>query len=47
MHSFSFFANKNMTMGEGGLVTTNNKAMANFSKILRNQVKRRYNHTYW
>ena len=47
MHSFSFFANKNMTMGEGGLVTTNNKAMANFCKILRNQGQEgRYNHTY-
>jgi perosamine synthetase len=47
MHSFSFFANKNMTMGEGGLVTTNNKKMANFCKIIRNQGQEgRYNHTF-
>ena len=24
-HSFSFFANKNITMGEGGLITTNDE----------------------
>ena len=47
MHSFSFFANKNMTMGEGGLVTTNNKKMAEACKIIRNQGQEgRYNHTF-
>tara|TARA_Y200000002_G_scaffold54144_1_gene39592 strand:+ start:4730 stop:5836 length:1107 start_codon:yes stop_codon:yes gene_type:complete len=47
MHSFSFFANKNMTMGEGGLVTTNNERMAKVCKIIRNQGQEgRYNHTF-
>ena len=47
MHSFSFFANKNMTMGEGGLVTTNNLKMAKVCRILRNQGQEgRYNHTF-
>jgi perosamine synthetase len=47
MHSFSFFANKNMTMGEGGLVTTNNKKMAEVCRIIRNQGQEgRYNHTF-
>ena len=47
MHTFSFFANKNMTMGEGGLVTTNNDRMAKVCKIIRNQGQEgRYNHTF-
>ncbi len=47
LHSFSFFANKNMTLGEGGLVTTNETKIANFLKIFRNQGQEgRYNHTY-
>ncbi len=46
-HSFSFFANKNMTLGEGGLVTTNKKKFADFLRIFRNQGQEgRYNHTY-
>ncbi len=47
IHSFSFFANKNMTMGEGGLVTTNEDKIGKFLKIFRNQGQEgRYNHTY-
>ncbi len=45
VHSFSFFANKNITMGEGGLVTTNNNKIAKICQIIRNQgQKSRYNH---
>ena len=44
-HSFSFFANKNLTMGEGGLVTTNNDDIAIKCRIFRNQgQKKRYEH---
>ncbi|MGE5402750.1 MAG: DegT/DnrJ/EryC1/StrS family aminotransferase [Ignavibacteriales bacterium] len=32
---FSFFGNKNMTTGEGGMVTTNNKDLADKLKLLR------------
>lgn len=32
---FSFFSNKNMTTGEGGMVVTNNDAMADRLRILR------------
>ena len=45
IHSFSFFANKNITMGEGGLITTNNDKIANKCKIIRNQGQDyRYHH---
>ena len=45
VHSFSFFANKNVTMGEGGLLTTNNLSIAKKAKIIRNQgQKKRYVH---
>lgn len=45
LHSFSFFANKNITMGEGGLVTTNDNKLAKKLKIVRNQGQnKRYNH---
>lgn len=45
MHSFSFFANKNITMGEGGLLTTNNDEFARVSRIVRNQGQsERYKH---
>tara|TARA_Y100001970_G_C14233481_1_gene860271 strand:+ start:1275 stop:2396 length:1122 start_codon:yes stop_codon:yes gene_type:complete len=44
-HSFSFFANKNLTMGEGGLVTTNDDEIAKKCKIFRNQGQsKRYEH---
>ncbi len=44
-HTFSFFANKNITTGEGGVITTNNKKLAKKLKIIRNQGQdRRYNH---
>ncbi len=46
-HSFSFFANKNITTGEGGAITTNNKKLYNKLKIIRNQGQEgRYNHTH-
>ena len=45
-HSFSFFANKNLTTGEGGLITTNNETLAKKLRIIRNQGQEgRYNHT--
>ena len=46
VHSFSFFANKNVTTGEGGMVTTDDAALAAELRILRNQGQEgRYNHT--
>ena len=45
LHSFSFFANKNITTGEGGMITTNNLSYYKKMKILRNQGQKfRYNH---
>ena len=45
-HSFSFFANKNITTGEGGIITTNDQDMYERLKIIRNQGQEgRYNHT--
>jgi len=45
-HSFSFFANKNITTGEGGMVTTNDSKLATKLRIIRNQGQEgRYNHT--
>ncbi len=37
VHSFSFFANKNVTMGEGGIVTTNDAEVAEKCRVIRNQ----------
>ena len=37
IHSFSFFANKNLTMGEGGVITTNNQELGHFCRMIRNQ----------
>ena len=46
-HSFSFFANKNITTGEGGMVVTNDDDFANILRIIRNQGQEgRYNHTW-
>ena len=46
VHSFSFFANKNITTGEGGMVTTNDDALYEKLAIVRNQGQEgRYNHT--
>lgn len=45
-HVFSFFPNKNLTTGEGGMVTTNNDEHAERLRVLRNQGQEgRYNHT--
>jgi dTDP-4-amino-4,6-dideoxygalactose transaminase len=47
VHSFSFFANKNMTTGEGGVVVTNDDLLAKKLRIIRNQGQEgRYNHTW-
>lgn len=44
-HTFSFFANKNLTTGEGGMVVTNNKKIFDKLIILRNQGQiSRYKH---
>lgn len=46
-HSFSFFANKNMTTGEGGMVVTNDESLYKRLLIIRNQGQEgRYNHTH-
>jgi len=34
--AFSFFATKNLTTGEGGIITTNNQELAEKAKMLRN-----------
>lgn len=34
---FSFYATKNLTTGEGGMITTNDAAMADTLRVLRNQ----------
>ena len=45
IHTFSFFANKNLTTGEGGMIVTSNKLIAKRLKIIRNQGQNyRYNH---
>jgi dTDP-4-amino-4,6-dideoxygalactose transaminase len=41
--SFSFYATKNLTTGEGGLITTNDDVLADKLRILRNQgMRERY-----
>lgn len=37
VHSFSMFANKNITCGEGGFITTNDDKIAEMIGVLRNQ----------
>ena len=40
---FSFYATKNITTGEGGVITTNNDALADGMRMLRNQgMRQRY-----
>lgn len=44
-HSFSFFANKNITTGEGGAISTNDKKLYKFLLQMRNQGQsKRYHH---
>ena len=44
-HSFSFFANKNLTTAEGGAISTNNKKLGEALRRIRNQGQMgRYNH---
>lgn len=46
-HSYSFFANKNITTGEGGMVVTDDDTYAEKLRIIRNQGQEgRYNHTF-
>lgn len=43
--SFSFYATKNLTTGEGGMITTNDDALAERLRILRNQgMRARYDY---
>lgn len=42
---FSFYPTKNMTTGEGGIITTNSKVLARKLRLLRNQgMEKRYHH---
>ena len=44
-HTFSFFANKNITTGEGGMVVTNDDRLEKKLRIILNQGQnKRYNH---
>ena len=44
-HIFSFFPNKNITCGEGGMITTNDLTIAERARLLRNMGQSvRYNH---
>jgi len=46
MSAFSFFPDKNMTTGEGGMIVTNNEELADKCKELRkNGASSRYHHT--
>jgi perosamine synthetase len=41
--SFSFYATKNLTTGEGGIITTNDNALADKLRVMRNQgMRERY-----
>ncbi len=43
--AFSFYPTKNMTTGEGGMITTNDHDLARRARLLRNQgMERRYEH---
>ncbi len=43
--AFSFYSTKNMTTGEGGMITTNNEVLAKKIRKLRNHgMERRYHH---
>jgi perosamine synthetase len=43
--SFSFYPTKNMTTGEGGMITTNESTVADFARLYRNQgMRERYQH---
>lgn len=44
--AFSFYANKIITTGEGGIITTNNKKLADNLKMLRNQGNS-FSKRYW
>jgi perosamine synthetase len=47
IHAFSFFGNKNVTTGEGGMLTTSDDGVAAELRILRNQGQtERYRHTH-
>ena len=47
IHTFSFFPNKNLTTGEGGMITLNDKKKYEYIKKLRSMGQlERYNHIY-
>ncbi len=47
IHAFSFFPNKNLTTGEGGMITLNDKSKYEYMKKLRSMGQNgRYNHIY-
>lgn len=47
VHIFSFFPNKNITTGEGGMIVTADQKLAETCAKIRNQgQERRYHHTY-
>ncbi len=47
MNMFSFFPNKNLTTGEGGMITTNDGSLADYIRSLRNQGQDyRYHHIH-
>ena len=42
---FSFYPTKNMTTGEGGMITTNDRKLADYARLFRNQgMEKRYYH---
>ena len=48
MSAFSFFSNKNMTTGEGGIITTNDDEVARMCRIIRSHgQEQRYKHDYF
>ena len=45
VHTFSFFPNKNITTGEGGMIVTDDDELAETMRVVRNQGQdRRYHH---
>src|SRR5260221_11998094 len=47
--AFSFYANKNIPTGEGGMITTNDEAFAKSSRTLRDHAfspERHFRHTF-
>ena len=46
--AFSLYGTKNMTTGEGGLITTDDDGLADWIRLYRNQgMRERYRHESW